>query len=253
MQYPRELQYAIVRGARWEDRAVQPNPLFRVTEADAVRTLITEYPWVQLVSHTPTGLVASPTPMLLDDTPGANDGDVITLVTHLGRADARGHGLVGPNAPAPGEFRTALAIVQGSHDYISPSWYLGDDRGQVPTWNFETAHLTCEVDVLGADENLTILRRLVAHFEGDREGAVALNIDDEMNVGLSMGTTGLRLRVTGWTAKSKLSQNKTDATRRSVIEHLRTANPALAERMTSALDAPIPTGAAPTSQPPHAS
>ena len=129
-----------------------------------------------------------------------------------------------------------LVIVQGEHGYISPSWYVGDDRGQVPTWNFEMATLTCDVEVLDADENLRVLRRLVAHFEEAYapEGGVRLDVDDDGNRGMAMGTVGLRLRVRSFDAKSKMSQNKSPETRASVIDRLDASHPRLAARMRAA-------------------
>lgn len=209
---------------------MQPNPQYRIDEP-AVRALIARAPWMTLVSHPAGGPVASPTPVLLDD---EADAEGIVLVTHLGRADARLHGLLAPapDPEAPFGGRTILAICQGEHGYVSPSWYLGDDAGQVPTWNFEMATMRCAVEVLDHDENLAVLRRLVAHFEGP--GGVELDISDDDNRGLAMGTVGLRLHVTSFDAKAKMSQNKSAATRASVIAHLETGNPRLAARMRAA-------------------
>lgn len=220
---------------------MQPNPQYRVDDPAFVRALVDTHPWATLVSHVDGVPVASHTPLLLDDVPGANDGDAMAFVTHLGRADARLHGLVGGASTGRGSM---LVVVQGDHDYVSPSWYVGADAGQVPTWNFEAVHAVCDVEVVPHDENVATLERLVAHFEGDRPGAKRLDVDDETNLGLSMGTTGLRLTVRTWTAKSKLSQNKSPETRASVIAHLRGIRPVLAERMQASLDAdlqPTPT------------
>lgn len=149
------------------------------------------------------------------------------LETHLGRADARLHGLLEPGP------HTMLVIVQGEHGYISPSWYLGDDASQIPTWNFEQATLTCDVEVLDAATNLETLRRLVAHFERRYapERGVRLDLDDEGNRGMAMGTIGLRLTVRSFDAKAKMSQSKSEPTRASVLEHLDASNPRLAARM----------------------
>jgi transcriptional regulator len=186
-----------------------------------VRELLARAPWMLLVSHPATGPVASPSPVLVDD----DDGRGIVMVTHLGRADARLHGLLGEGP------HRMLVVAQGEHGYISPTWYVGDDAGQVPTWNFEMATMQCDVEVLSADENMATLHRLVAHFEGD-EG-VSLDIDDEGNRGMAMGTVGLRLTVTAFDAKAKMSQNKSSATRESVMAHLDASNPRLADRMRS--------------------
>ncbi|WP_344343194.1 FMN-binding negative transcriptional regulator [Agrococcus versicolor] len=227
---------------------MQPNPQYRVDDAAFVRRLVETHPWVTLVSHLPDGPVASHTPLLLDDAPGANAGDDLTFVTHLGRADARLHGLVGGDAPGRG---TMLLVVQGDHDYVSPSWYLGADAGNVPTWNFEAVHAVCDVEVVSHAENVATLERLVAHFEGDRPGARRLDVTDEVEMGLAMGTSGLRLRVRSWTAKSKLSQNKSVETRRSVVAHLREIHPGLAARMQDVLEADLAT--TPTEPPTSAS
>ncbi|WP_347754177.1 FMN-binding negative transcriptional regulator [Agrococcus sp. ProA11] len=217
---------------------MQPNPLYRIG-ASEVRDLIGRAPWMQLISHPASGPVASPSPVLLapDD---AGVGDTIVLETHLGRADARLHGLLEPGP------HTMLAIAQGEHGYVSPSWYLGDDAGQIPTWNFEQATLTCDVAVLDAEANLETLRRLVAHFERQYapEHGVRLDLDDEGNRGMAMGTVGLRLTVRSFDAKAKMSQNKSEETRASVLAHLDAANPRLAARMRlAATDEPASTAA----------
>ncbi|WP_306231481.1 FMN-binding negative transcriptional regulator [Agrococcus beijingensis] len=207
---------------------MQPNPQYRIGEPE-VRELLARAPWMLLVSHPASGPVASPSPVLLDD---AHDGDGLVLVTHLGRSDARLHGLLEAGA------HRMLVVAQGEHGYISPSWYVGSDAGQIPTWNFEMATMQCDVEVLDAQANLETLRKLVAHFEGEYapQQGVALDIDDEGNRGMSMGTVGLRLTVTSFDAKSKMSQNKSAATRESVIGHLDASHPRLAERMREAND-----------------
>lgn len=237
---------------------MQPNPLYRIGVRE-VRELLTRAPWMQLASHPASGPIASPSPVLLAPEDGGGDHDPIVLETHLGRADARLHGLLKAFDPArerrparPSEQAarhsapTMLVIAQGEHGYISPSWYVGRDAGQIPTWNFEMATLTCDVEVLGAQENLETLRRLVAHFEDAYapEDGVRLDIDDDGNLGMAMGTVGLRLTVRSYDAKSKMSQNKSAETRASVLAHLDASNPGLAERMREA-DGAEPEGRAP--------
>ena len=236
---------------------MQPNPLYKIGVAE-VRDLITRAPWMQLVSHPASGPVASPSPVLLapqdaavaggspatgeaatdsgadaQGATGAADAgaEPIVLETHLGRADARLHGLLQPRED--GRPHTMLVIAAGAHGYVSPSWYLGRDAGQVPTWNFEQATLTCDVEVLDAQANLETLRRLVEHFEQvyAPEDGIRLDIDDDGNRGMAMGTIGLRLTVTSFDAKSKMSQNKSLETQTSVLAHLDASNPALAARM----------------------
>lgn len=212
---------------------MQPNPLYRIGIAE-VRDLVAREPWMQLVSHPAAGPVASPSPVLLAPEDEGGGHEPIVLETHLGRADARLHGLLAPRED--GTPHRMLVIAWGEHGYISPSWYVGADRGQVPTWNFEQATLTCDVEVLGAQENLETLSRLVAHFEERYapEHGVRLDIDDDGNRGMAMGTIGLRLTVRSFDAKAKMSQNKSDQTRASVLAHLDATRPRLAARMRAA-------------------
>ncbi|WP_092915086.1 FMN-binding negative transcriptional regulator [Agrococcus baldri] len=212
---------------------MQPNPLYKIGVAD-VRELITRNPWMQLISHPASGPVASPSPVLLAPHDRGGDSEPIVLETHLGRADGRLHGLLQPREG--GEPHRMLVIVQGDHGYISPSWYLGADAGQIPTWNFEQATLTCDVEVLDAQANLETLQRLVTHFEQAYapEDGVRLDVDDDGNRGMAMGTIGLRLTVRSFDAKCKMSQNKSDATRASVLAQVEASNPGLAARMRAA-------------------
>jgi transcriptional regulator len=54
--------------------------------------------------------------------------------------------------------------VQGRHGYISPSWYA-PGATRAPTWNFAVAHRYGVPQLLGQEETLSVLTRLVEHFE----------------------------------------------------------------------------------------
>ncbi|MCH1883741.1 FMN-binding negative transcriptional regulator [Agrococcus sp. ARC_14] len=209
---------------------MQPNPLYKIGVPE-VRELLGRAPWMLLVSHPASGPVASPSPVLFAPDDGGDDAEPIVLETHLGRADARQHGLLQPRED--GEPHRMLVVAQGEHGYVSPSWYVGGDAGQIPTWNFEMATLTCDVEVLDAQRNLETLQRLVAHFEQAyaADGGVRLDVDDDGNRGMAMGTIGIRLTVRSFDAKSKMSQNKSPQSRAAVLAHLDASNPRLADRM----------------------
>ena len=171
-------------------------PGYLLTDPEEIRRLVRENPWATFVSHTPSGLVASHYPVLLDD--AASTGDDIVLVSHFGRPDEQLHGLGSSEI---------LVIIQGPHGYISPSWYEPDDF--VPTWNHVTAHLYGTPELLEAEENFAVLDRLTDHFEARMPDPKSLHIDEESARRIAKGTVGLRLRVTRFDARAKLSQNKT--------------------------------------------
>ena len=129
-----------------------------------------------------------------------------------------------------------LVIVQGPHGYISPGWY--DANPAVPTWNFVTAHLHGTPELLDADENLRVLEALVDHFEDAMpeprrmRGTVA---NSEYADRIAAGTVGLRIPITRFVAKNKMSQNRPDETVDRIIAELEGdgpyASPALAAEM----------------------
>ena len=168
-------------------------PSYLLTDEAGVKRLIRENPWATIVSNTANGLVASHYPVVLEE-----DAEGISIVSHVGRPDEQLHEL--------GQHEV-LVIIQGPHGYISPSWY---DNGEfVPTWNHVTAHLYGTPELLSDAENFAVLGSLVDHFEQRMPSPVSLDIDETSARRIARGTVGLRLRVTRFDARLKLSQNKT--------------------------------------------
>ena len=50
------------------------------------------------------------------------------------------------------ENQKVLAVFQGPHCYISPSWY--ETNRAVPTWNYVTVHVYGEVELLEDEQEL---------------------------------------------------------------------------------------------------
>ena len=190
-------------------------PHFLMTDPADVKRLIREHPWATFVSPTAAGLVASHYPILLDE-----ERDDITILSHFGRPDEVSHEL--------GQHEV-LVIVQGPHDYVSPSWYEPSDL--VPTWNHVTAHLYGVPEILSAEENYRVLSRLTDHFERHHPGGRSLAEDEAGTRRLAKGTVGLRLTVTRFDARAKLSQNKKPEVAERVISELERRTPALAAEM----------------------
>jgi transcriptional regulator len=204
---------------------MRPNPQHASSDAEVVRQLIRENPWAILVSSNSGELIASHYPILLDE--HASD---LTVVTHVGRPDDRVHGF--------GD-REVLLVVQGRHGYISPSWYA-PGATQAPTWNFSVAHCYGVPQILDPEENLRVLTRLVEHFERHVDEPTAL--DPEYGAKLATGTIGIRLPITRFTCKLKLSQDKDPVSQRQVMAALRAPgpyeNPDLADDMQRVLGDP---------------
>lgn len=198
---------------------MRQTPHYITSDVEFVKRLVRENPWGTFVAHTAAGLVASHYPIALEE-----DAEGISILSHVGRPDDRALELGRAEM---------LLIVQGVHGYISPGWYPpGDD---IPTWNHVTAHLYGVPETLPEEENFRVLGDLVDHFERRMPEPRSLARDEASARGVARGTVGLRLRVTRFDARLKLSQNRPEPVRQDVIAGLRAdgpyRNPALAAEM----------------------
>jgi transcriptional regulator len=189
---------------------VRHTPTYLLEDPAEVKRLIRNNPWMTYVSPTAAGLVSSHYATLLEET----DDDSIVLVSHFGRPDELAHEL--------GQHEV-LVVVQGPHGYISPNWYAEGDF--VPTWNHVTAHLYGTPEILSDEENFRILGDLVDHFEQRMPTPVSLDIDLDKAARIARGTVGLRIRVTRFDARAKLSQNKSPEVKESIMSALEGSGP----------------------------
>jgi transcriptional regulator len=206
---------------------VRVNPAHEARDTETVRRLISENPWGTIVSANRGELVASHYPILLDES--SSD---LAILTHVGRPDEELHGF--------GESEL-LVIVQGQHGYISPSWYA-PGATQAPTWNFSVAHCYGVPSILDEQTNLNVLTRLVERFE--RHVQEPMLLDPDYGARVAKGTVGIRIPVTRFLCKLKLSQDKDPQTQGKVIDALRAPGPyrqtALAQDMEQALGECLP-------------
>ena len=93
-------------------------------------------------------------------------------------------------------------------------------------------------EVLDTENNLKVLTRLVAHFENLVDCPIYL----EPNYARTLinGTVGVRIPISRFVCKEKLSQDKDPLSQSQVVQHLRTpgpyANDALADDMERVLN-----------------
>lgn len=204
-------------------------PSYLLTDENEVKRLIRENPWATIVSNTAQGLVASHYPVVLEE-----DQAGISIVSHVGRPDERAHEL--------GEHEVLL-VIAGAHGYISPGWYANEEF--VPTWNHVTAHLYGTPEILSDEENFQVLGNLVDVFEKRMPEPVSLTIDEEAARHIATGTVGIRVRVTRFDARLKLSQNKSPEVIERILVALEGDGPyssqALADEMRRNFDARQPT------------
>jgi transcriptional regulator len=187
-----------------------------MTDPLEVKRVIRGNAWATFVTNTSNGLVASHYPVILDE----SRDDEIVIISHFGRPDDEIHEL--------GQHEV-LVIIQGPHNYVSSSLYAEDDF--VPTWNHVTAHLYGVPEILSEEENFEMLSQLTDHFEHKFEGGRSLSENEAEARRTAKGTVGLRMVVTRFDARAKLSQNKSDEVKDRIESHYEKSNPKLANEM----------------------
>lgn len=143
------------------------------------------------------------------------EGD--TVIAHIAKANPQWRSIT-DGAPA-------LLICTGAQAYISPSWYAAKaEHGRVvPTWNYSAVHLTGTVTV---HDDPGWLRNAVDRLTEAHEGTRAqpwrtTDAPEPYLNGQLKGIVGIEVTVGKVEGKAKLSQNRSEADRRGVIEGLR--------------------------------
>lgn len=169
-------------------------------------------PLAALIATGDGGLVASHLPFLIEEA-GSGLG---VLRAHLPRADEQLARLRNG-----GE---ALAIFTGPDAYVTPSWYASKaEHGRVvPTWNYVAVYAWGTPRVVeDAGWIRGQLERLTAAQEDARTQPWAVgDAPEDYVAGMIKGIVGLEIPITRLEGKWKVSQNRSNADRRGVVEGL---------------------------------
>ncbi|PQZ57083.1 transcriptional regulator [Bacillus sp. MYb209] len=112
-----------------------------------------------------------------------------------------------------------LAVFQGPHSYISPSWY--ETNKAVPTWNYVAVHVYGELEIVEDEQELIdSLQDLVHKYENPKSTYSLNDVDPNYIEGLSKGIVGFKIKISKIEGKAKLSQNHSVERRGLVIEEL---------------------------------
>jgi transcriptional regulator len=184
---------------------------FRLDDLAEIFALVRSNPLATLVTATADGLMATPLPLILDETEGPHG----VLHGHLARANPQG-------AAQPAA--EALAIFMGADAYVTPAWYAAKAlTGQVvPTWNYEAVHAYGPVEVYDDPDRLrAVVTRLTDRHEAGRPTPWAVTDAPVAYVDAQLrAIVGVRIPITRLEAKRKLSQNRPAADRARIAAGL---------------------------------
>jgi transcriptional regulator len=201
---------------------------FAVSDSAWAHRLIESNSFALLITAGDDGAqFASHIPLLLDAARGPHG----TLVGHIARGNPQWRHFGARAAKPPSTesvARPALAIFQGPHAYISPSWYA--TAPQVPTWNYVTVHAYGVPAVFDdAGRVRALLKRLTDTFEGD--GAKRWRMEglaDDYVAAMIKGIVAFEMPIQRLESKAKLGQNRAPPDRAGAIKGLRATGDAMA-------------------------
>jgi transcriptional regulator len=181
-------------------------PHFDISDPSRLAGVIRGYPFATVVSHDGIAPFATHMPVLFQPEAGAHG----MLVTHMARANPQWRHFASGSE--------ILVIFHGPHAYISPSWY--ETAPAVPTWNYATVHAYGTPRIIEDTIQVrAMLRELVTAFESHRADPYSALTDEYIDK-LSPGIVAIEIPITRIEGKFKLSQNKSETDRASVIAAL---------------------------------
>jgi transcriptional regulator len=185
---------------------------FAETRVDVLHRLMQQEPFATLVTLGADGLNANHLPLELD----ASAVPFGVLRGHVSRANRVWQ------EPSAVE---ALVIFEGPQHYVTPAWYPSkEETGKVvPTWNYVVVHAYGTPRFIeDAGWLRAHLERLTDRHEASRPQPWQVGDAPEDYVqGLLKGIVGFEMPIARLSGKWKVSQNRSDADRKGVVDGLR--------------------------------
>jgi len=192
---------------------------FDINDSSALFRVMRDNSFALLVSAGTGGLVASHIPLSLDAVGGGRG----RLFGHVARANDQWRGFDGK--------AEAMAVFQGVHAYVSPSWYVSEIM--VPTWNYVAVHAYGRPKVIAdAAAVRAHLARLVATYESPATGPWSLDrLPDDYVQRMIKGIVAFEMPIERLEGKFKLSQNRSATDRDGAIKGLEGSGDAVAREV----------------------
>jgi len=191
-------------------------PINRLEDWAEIESFVAATRSADLVTVDPSGLpIATLMPLIWKEI-NPEAGQYGKLIMHMARGNQQWRSI---QAGTQG-----LAIVHGAQAYISPSNYSNKftDHKVVPTWNYQSVHLSGRVEI---SEDVELLREIVTELSNLHESTrfepwdVADSDPHYFELQLK-GIVAVILHVDKVEAKYKLSQNKSFDERQRIVEDL---------------------------------
>jgi len=182
-------------------KETNPERILALVEGQPFGVLITAPEGVPFVSHLP---------FLFKRFAGSQG----KLLGHMARANPQWQHLAAGTE--------VLAVFQGPHAYVSPSWYASPG---VPTWNYAVVHLRGKPRLVEGEAELeALVEKLTRVHESPMPNPWKPELAGERRTRLLNLIVGFEIDVTHIQAKFKLSQNRPLEDQQRVAEELTRSN-----------------------------
>ncbi len=182
--------------------------MFVARDAAATEGVIRDYPFAALITARAPEPQISHLPLLFHSAPRPNG----ELIGHMARANP--HWRQFADGPT-------LALFQGPHEYVSPSWYAEPEKA-VPTWNYAVVHVYGRVElVVDRAATIAILHEMIERFESGRPAPWRLQLEGRQLEAMVGAIVAFRMVIERVDIKLKLSQNRSAVDRQRVMAALR--------------------------------
>ena len=169
-------------------------PAFRIDDPRTLLEFVRANAFGTLVSSGEAGLHVSHIPFIAEIEEGR-----MRLLGHVARNNPHWEALEGA--------RHLVAIFEGPHGYISPSWY--SQHPSVPTWNYSVVHAHGKARLTDEAELHDLVTRLAAIYEAGSAKPWRLSDQPAAYVsGMLANIVGFEIAVERLEGKFKLSQNR---------------------------------------------
>lgn len=191
-------------------------PINKVADWGEIQSFVASARAADLVTVNPDGLPIATLLPIVWEAEDLEAGKFGRVIMHMARANEQWK-LIEVGAQG-------LAIVHGAQAYISPSNYSNKftDHKVVPTWNYQSVHMSGIVEVSEETELLRqIVTDLTARHESEREVPWSTSESDPHYFEVQLkGIVAVILHVEKVEAKYKISQNKSVTERERIVEDL---------------------------------
>ncbi|SHE57209.1 negative transcriptional regulator, PaiB family [Pedobacter caeni] len=180
-----------------------PNQFQFKDEAEKI-AFMKQYSFATIITNKDQLPIATQLPFFIEE-----QQDKLVLTSHFAIANEQAKYI---------EATTSLVLFTEPHAYISPAHY--DKQESVPTWDYISVHAYGKAKILEDENSKTKVLEQMISFYDQNYLAQWNSLSDKFKKGMMRGIVAFELEVTDLQGQKKLSQNKTEAERHRIVEHL---------------------------------